>query len=74
MSRAALALPVLGLLCLAHPASAQAPAGPAAALPRLDSAARDSVALVSRAQLGARYRYGAHQPATGSTAPAWSST
>ena len=63
MSRAALALPVLGLLCLAHPASAQAPADPtAAALPRLDPAARDSVALVSRAQLGARYRYGAHQP------------
>ena len=63
MSRAALVLPVLGLLCLAHPASAQAPADPAAAaLPRLDPAARDSVAQVSRAQLGARYRYGAHQP------------
>jgi cell wall-associated NlpC family hydrolase len=63
MSRAALALPVLGLLCLAPRASAQAPADPAApALPRLDPAARDSVAQVSRAQLGARYRYGAHQP------------
>ena len=63
MSRAALAIPVLGLLCLAPRAGAQAPADPAAAtLPRLHPAARDSVALVSRAQLGARYRYGAHQP------------
>ena len=64
MSRAALALPVLGLLCLAPRAGAQAAADtrPVIALPRMTLGTRDSVAQVSRAQLGARYRYGAHQP------------
>jgi cell wall-associated NlpC family hydrolase len=65
MSRVAIALPFVALLCLAPArASAQAAADarPVVALPRMTLGSRDSVALVSRAQVGARYRYGAHQP------------
>ena len=64
MNRAAIALPLLGLLRLAPGAQAQsaADARPVIALPRMTLGARDSVALVSRAQLGARYRLGAHEP------------
>jgi cell wall-associated NlpC family hydrolase len=64
MSRAAIALPLLGLLCLAPRASAQSAADvrPVIALPRMTLGTRDSVAAVSRAQLGARYRLGAHEP------------
>jgi len=63
MHRAAIALPLLGLLCLAPTASAQSvvDARPAIALPRMTLGTRDSVAQVSRGQLGTRYGYGAHQ-------------
>jgi cell wall-associated NlpC family hydrolase len=64
MNRAAIALPLLGLLCLAPRASAQSSADtrPIIALPRMTLGTRDSVAAVSRAQLGAHYRFGAAQP------------
>jgi len=64
MSRAAIALPLLGLLFLAPRAGAQSAAvAPAiVAIPRMTLGTRDSVAAVSRAQLGARYRLGAHEP------------
>ena len=64
MSRAAIALPLLGLLCLAPRASAQsaAEARPIAALPRMTLGTRDSVALISRAQVGAHYLMGAQLP------------
>ncbi len=64
MNRAAIALPLLGLLCLAPRASAQSSANtrPIIALPRMTLGTRDSVAAVSRTQLGAHYRFGATQP------------
>jgi cell wall-associated NlpC family hydrolase len=75
MPRAAIALPLIGLLGLAPTgaAQAQAPATaasksaarPIIALPHMTLGTRDSVAAVSRAQLGARYRLGAIQPGRG---------
>ena len=68
-------LPLIGALCLApaDAAFAQAPASgrparaarPIIALPHMTLGPRDSVAAASRAQLGARYRFGAVQPGRG---------
>ena len=72
MSRAAIALPLLGLLCLAPAGAARAQARasgqpargarPIITLPHMTLGTRDSITAVSRAQLGARYGMGAQQP------------